>query len=152
MDECCKLQRVVVIDDDPAIARLLGEILTERCGVEVVIVDESSAILPALDGSEELVLIDVEFGREDGRVWARRIRASGHRSPIVFVTGRPDKISCELLSELSPADVIAKPFSVWQVLALMPVGARDSRANDDDAHLTRETPMHSEASKCANEA
>jgi CheY-like chemotaxis protein len=79
--------RVLVVDDNPDAARLLGAAL-EFLGCSVTIVHDGTSTLALLTGfSPDCVLLDIGLPDIDGYEVARRFRKSGATARLVAVTG-----------------------------------------------------------------
>lgn len=104
--------RILVVDDSPAIRKVVRSILEGR-GYSVLAVDDGDVALKQL--AEEpfsLILLDFAMPTMNGLQFSRAMRSVERwRSiPIVLMTGRADRVR-EHFVELSGAlDVITKPF------------------------------------------
>jgi DNA-binding response OmpR family regulator len=79
-------ERLLVVEDDPAIARLL-EVELAEAGYEVELAVTGSDGLAALDRREpDLVILDVRLPDLDGLSVCRAARRSGHAMPILMLT------------------------------------------------------------------
>jgi CheY-like chemotaxis protein len=108
--------RVLVAEDDPASARLMGIIL-KRLGLEVVQIADGKAVLEAMAGSEyDLLILDMNLPLVDGLGVAREIRgreaAGGRRIPIIAVTGNAFPEDRERCLAAGMDDHLTKPLSV----------------------------------------
>lgn len=84
--------RVLVVEDEPGVRRLLKLIL-EKAGFEVVAAassSEANAALEEFGNSFDTALIDVVLRGESGRVVADGVRAACPDCPIVFMSGYTD--------------------------------------------------------------
>lgn len=119
-------QRILVVDDEPDIRRLVEEALT-GAGYEVATaangreaVRVSSTFLP------DLVLLDVMMPDADGFTVCERLRekpASLH-SPVIFLTARRE-IDAKLTGFRKGAvDYVTKPFHIRELLARVQVHLR----------------------------
>ena len=80
--------RLLVVEDDANIRELLGASL-RHAGFEVDAVDDGAKALAALRREEpDLVVLDVMMPGIDGFEVVRRLRADGHRFPVLFLTAR----------------------------------------------------------------
>ncbi len=104
--------RILVVDDSPAIRKVVSTILEAR-GYSVHAVDDGDVALRALgEESFSLILLDFAMPTMNGLQFCRAMRAVERwRSiPVVLMTGRADRVR-EQFVELSGAlDVITKPF------------------------------------------
>ena len=83
--------RVLVVDDDLALAEMLGIVLRNE-GLEVThVADGSEAVGAFRESRPDLVLLDVMLPGLDGMEVCRRIRAESG-VPIVMLTARTDTV------------------------------------------------------------
>ncbi|MEZ4503858.1 MAG: response regulator [Dehalococcoidia bacterium] len=100
-------RRVLVIDDDPAIVRLLGLTL-EAADFDVrKATDGRSAVEAIDDGLPDLVLLDLQLPDMDGREVFRRLRASGYGGPVVIISAHGARSARR---ELGADAAVDKPF------------------------------------------
>ena len=106
-------RRVLVIEDDNDIRRLITESL-RSAGLDVVAaVDASQALRTALARRPAAVVLDIGLPDYDGTQFVarwRERRPDAGDVPIVIVSGRPDRR--EIASLLGAAYVCGKPFVV----------------------------------------
>ncbi len=109
--------RLLVVDDEPNIRELLSASL-RYAGFEVeTAADGQQALALAETYRPDLLVLDVMMPGLDGFGVVRRMRQSGRRTPVVFLTARDaaeDKISG---LTLGGDDYVTKPFSLDEVLA-----------------------------------
>jgi DNA-binding response OmpR family regulator len=111
------MTRVLVVEDDPAIALGLEDDLTlEGYAVEVVR-DGEAALARAGAGGIDLVLLDVMLPRKDGFAVCRELRLRGVRVPIIMVTAKTHEAEKILGLELGADDYVTKPFSPAELRA-----------------------------------
>jgi DNA-binding response OmpR family regulator len=121
--------RLLLVEDDPAIARSLSEGLVDD-GHSVEHVATGAEAIAAL-GEHEMVLLDLGLPDVDGREVCRAIRQRS-KVPIIMITARGDEFDRVLGLELGADDYITKPFSMREVLArLRAVARRTSPASVD---------------------
>ncbi|HYU57365.1 MAG TPA: response regulator transcription factor [Actinomycetota bacterium] len=119
--------RVLVVEDDPAIAEPLGESLA-REGFLPHLAASAAEALSAF-GSEKFdaVLLDVMLPDGDGRDVARQIR-SGSDVSIIMVTARGEEVDRVLGLELGADDYVVKPFSAKELAARIRAVLRRGRS------------------------
>jgi two-component system OmpR family response regulator len=108
--------RVLVVDDEPNISALLSATL-RLVEFEVRVVDSGHRALVAVEDFEpDLVVLDVMLPDLDGFDVAKRLRATGSRVPVLFLTAR-DAVE-DRISGLSAGadDYVTKPFSLEEVV------------------------------------
>ncbi|MCB9897340.1 MAG: response regulator [Planctomycetes bacterium] len=109
--------RILLAEDSPTNAALLGRIL-HVAGADVTCVENGAQALLAMDqGRFDLVLMDIEMPLMDGRVATRMLRASGVPCPIVALTGhdalefgaRPDAACFDAVlgKPIRPSELVA---------------------------------------------
>ncbi len=109
--------RLLVVDDEPNIRELLSASL-RYAGFEVATAaDGQQALALAESFRPDLILLDVMMPGLDGFGVVRRMRESGRRTPVLFLTARDapeDKVSG---LTLGGDDYVTKPFSLDEVIA-----------------------------------
>jgi two-component system OmpR family response regulator len=116
-------KRILVVDDEPDIRRLVGEAL-QVTGYDVQkAANGEEAIRAASQYIPDLVLLDIMMPDMDGFAVYERLRAKpvDLKSPIIFLTARRE-INDKLLGfEKGAADYITKPFHIKELLARVKV-------------------------------
>ena len=108
--------RVLVVDDDTALAEMLGIVLKGE-GFDPVFCADGSGALEAFRATRpDLVLLDLMLPGKDGLSVCREVRAFC-AVPILMVTARVEEIDRVLGLELGADDYICKPFSPREVVA-----------------------------------
>ena len=111
------IRRVLVVDDDPVMQRMVSEFLEEN-GIRAAVANskrEMSRMLAA--GRFNLVLLDLRLGQEDGLDLLRELQAHADL-PVIIMTGhRRDEIDRVIGLELGADDYVTKPFSLRELLA-----------------------------------
>jgi two-component system response regulator MtrA len=108
--------RVLVVDDDLALAEMLGIVLHNE-GLDVVhCADGSSALAVFRESRPDVVLLDVMLPGIDGIEVCRRIRAESG-IPIVMLTARTDTIDVVVGLESGADDYVSKPFKPQELIA-----------------------------------
>jgi DNA-binding response OmpR family regulator len=112
------MRRILIVDDEPEIGRILGLIL-RGAGFEVVAVDGGRAALAHLAASAtDLVLLDVTMPEIDGFETLRRIREAPAtaRVPVLMLTAHASAADRSRAQGLGADDFIAKPFDAADVV------------------------------------
>jgi two-component system, OmpR family, response regulator MtrA len=110
--------RVLVVDDDPALAEMLGIVLRTE-GFEPSFVADGDRALAAFRATRpDLVLLDLMLPGTDGIDVCRQIRAESG-TPIVMLTARGDTVDVVLGLESGADDYIIKPFKPKELVARM---------------------------------
>jgi PAS domain S-box-containing protein len=109
---CALRGRILVVDDEPAVAQIVGRVL-ERAGCRVVVCNDPEVAWRTFEAAPqefELVLTDRQMPRQDGIQLARQIHALRPDIPILLATGLQDRNSCNWEPNLI-TKVISKPFT-----------------------------------------
>ena len=110
------MQTVLVVDDEPKIARLARDYL-EHAGYAVLVAgDGASAVQAARTRNPDLVVLDLGLPGIDGLEVLRSIRTSGS-TPVVVLTARDTELDKLLGLELGADDYVTKPFSPRELVA-----------------------------------
>jgi two-component system response regulator MtrA len=108
--------RVLVVDDDPALAEMLGIVLRGE-GFEPAFVSDGDAALGAFRREKpDVVLLDLMLPGTDGIEVCRQIRAESG-VPIVMLTAKGDTTDIVLGLESGADDYVVKPFKPKELVA-----------------------------------
>jgi DNA-binding response OmpR family regulator len=108
---------ILVIEDDPAVARGLQEGLT-RDGYRVTWKDSGEAgTRCAVENAPHLILLDVRLPDGSGFDFCRRMRQLGLRQPVIMLTVQSDEVDKVLGLEMGADDYVAKPFGLRELLS-----------------------------------
>jgi two-component system response regulator MtrA len=108
--------RVLVVDDDPALAEMLGIVLRGE-GFEPAFVADGDAALGAFRREKpDVVLLDLMLPGTDGIEVCRQIRAESG-VPIVMLTAKGDSTDVVLGLESGADDYVVKPFKPKELIA-----------------------------------
>jgi two-component system OmpR family response regulator len=110
-------RRILVVDDDRQLCRLLTKLLSQE-GYGVVAVQDGAAMRRALaDQSFGLVLLDLTFASgDDGIALARTLRAQ-YEMPLIMLSGKGATVDKVVGLELGADDYVTKPFEPRELLA-----------------------------------
>ena len=110
-------QRLLVIEDDAAIARLL-ELELEEAGYRVEVAGTGADGLAAMERERpDLVVLDVRLPDMDGLTVCRQARRGGQTMPILMLTAL-DRVGDRVVGlDAGADDYLAKPFAIEEVLA-----------------------------------
>ncbi len=120
-----------MVDDDPALAEMLGIVLRTE-GFEPSFVADGDRALAAFRSTRpDLVLLDLMLPGTDGIDVCRQIRAESG-TPIVMLTARGDTIDIVLGLEVGADDYIVKPFKPKELVARMRARLRSNEAGTNE--------------------
>ncbi|MEI8261192.1 MAG: MtrAB system response regulator MtrA [Actinomycetes bacterium] len=119
--------RVLVIDDDAALAEMLGIVLRGEGFDPVFCADGAGALAAFRESKPDLVLLDLMLPGRDGVDVCRSIRAESG-TPIVMLTAKSDTVDIVVGLESGADDYIVKPFKPKELIAR--IRARIRRFDD----------------------
>ncbi|KGM18499.1 MULTISPECIES: MtrAB system response regulator MtrA [Corynebacterium] len=120
--------KILVVDDDPAIAEMLTIVLQGEGFDTVVVGDGVEAVKAARENNPDLILLDVMLPGMNGVDVCRAIREDS-TVPIVMLTARTDTVDVVLGLESGADDYVHKPFKPKELVAR--VRARLRRNTDE---------------------
>src|SRR5439155_468117 len=111
------MSRILVVEDDVAIAVALEDDLRLEGYQVVVATDGESAIKEARAGAFDVILLDVMLPKKDGFEVCRELRRTGVTSMILLLTARTGESDKVLGLELGADDYVTKPYSPKELRA-----------------------------------
>ena len=112
-----KSECILIVEDDPAVAR----------GLEYALSSEGFAVERAADGrtalrlvderQPELILLDIRLPDLSGFDVCRQLRSAGKRQPILMLTARDEEMDKVLGLELGADDYVVKPYALRELLS-----------------------------------
>lgn len=124
--------RILVVDDDPALAEMLSIVLENEGFSVVVCPDGARAPLAFTEVKPDLVLLDLMLPGLDGIAVCRLIRQDSG-VPIIMLTARSDDVVTGL--EAGADDYVAKPFKTDELVAR--IRARLRRQEHEEQEILR---------------
>jgi DNA-binding response OmpR family regulator len=122
------VSRLLVVEDDDAIALGLEDDLRLE-GYEVVVVrDGGEAVRTARDGSFDLIVLDLMLPGKDGYQVSRELRRAGVGTPIIMLTARAQDAEKILGLEAGADDYVTKPFNPMELRARIKAVLRRTKA------------------------
>ena len=119
-------KRILVVEDDAALARVLSDNLTFS-GFEVEWVTNGTAALGRIRAvSPDLILLDVMLPGQNGFDLCGLLRQGG-RTPVIMLTARDQKVDKLRGLEAGADDYVTKPFDFDELQARMRAVLRRSR-------------------------
>ncbi len=140
------MQRILVIDDDPAITSLLKRGLSyEGFAVDIASTGEVGLAL-ARERPPDLVVLDIMMPGISGLEVLRRVRVAGDRLPVLMLTAKDAPADQVLGLEAGADDYVVKPFTFEVLLARVRALLRRQQAEHPPvltfADLTLDTGSH----------
>lgn len=102
--------RVLIVDDDPAISKLLEKVIRSN-DMEPTIAGSGAEALQLLSVQAfDLILMDVMLGDMEGFEVIKQLRGRGIDTPIIIVSGRNEDYDSLYGLSIGADDYITKPF------------------------------------------
>jgi DNA-binding response OmpR family regulator len=121
-------QLILVVDDEPKVARLARDYL-EKNGFRVLTAgDGQSALTTARREKPDLIVLDLMLPNIDGREVCRILRRESD-VPIIMLTALSEEIDQVTGLEIGADDYITKPFSVRTLVARVRALLRRTRGD-----------------------
>ena len=110
-------QRILIVEDDPAIAAFVQTAL-EREGFATEVVGQGDRALERADAAPpDLILLDLMLPGMDGLQVCQAIRRRPAYIPIIMLTAKDDDVDKIVGLELGADDYITKPFKTRELIA-----------------------------------
>lgn len=109
--------KVLIIEDDPDIARLVRIHLQDiDCEAEIA-TDGDAGISRFKEGHFDLVILDLMLPGKDGISVCRELRSGKTYTPILMLTAKSSELDRVLGLEMGADDYLTKPFSIAELKA-----------------------------------
>jgi DNA-binding response OmpR family regulator len=121
MDQAIAKLRILLIEDQRAMAENIWEFLEAREQVMDHAADGQSGLQLALENTYDVIVLDIGLPKLDGIEVCRRYRAQGGGAPILMLTAR-GRLEDKLLGfEAGADDYLTKPFELRELAARVQV-------------------------------
>jgi two-component system, OmpR family, KDP operon response regulator KdpE len=115
--------RVLVVDDEPPIRKLLRMGLTAQ-GYQIIEAPNGKVALDLLSQAPDLIILDLGLPDTQGHELLRTMRARNESVPIVVLSSRGDEAGKVQALDLGADDYVTKPFGMDELLARMRAALR----------------------------
>ena len=112
-----KKRRVLVVEDELDIAKLLELHLNDANFDVSLAADGHQGLQKALDAKWDLIILDIRLPGPDGITICRTLRREMAYVPILMLTSKSTELDRVLGLELGADDYVTKPFSVSELIA-----------------------------------
>lgn len=137
--------RILVVDDDKALAEMLGLVLKGEGFDLTFAADGNEAITAFTQTKPDLVLLDLMLPGVDGIEVCKRIRANAG-TPIIMLTARSDTGDVVRGLEAGADDYVVKPFNPVELIARIRARLREPQTSTNEklriGDLTIDVNLH----------
>jgi len=91
-------QKILLVDDDPAIRQILVRLLTEENYLVLTAANGVEALVLSSSARFDLVLLDLNMPVKDGWATFEQLTSDSPMLPIILITGRPNQFFPALAS------------------------------------------------------
>jgi two-component system, OmpR family, KDP operon response regulator KdpE len=116
--------RILVIDDEPPIRRLLRTGLATQGHAVADVADAAQAREHLKNEKTDLIVLDLGLPDRNGLDFLKDLRTSGIDLPVVVLSSRTDESGIVQALELGADDYVTKPFSMNELIARINVALR----------------------------
>ena len=103
---------VLIVDDDPAICKLLSKVMISN-EMEPIVVNSGAAALDLIarqSDTLDMILMDITLGDMEGFDVIQTIRRNGVTTPVIIISGRNEDYDFMYGLSLGADDYVTKPF------------------------------------------
>lgn len=120
-------QKILVIEDEPTLSRLLSYNLSQE-GYETKVMDHGGeGLQEALNQNYDLILLDIMLPGMNGFEVLTKLRQKGNVTPVIILTARTAEDEVVQGLKCGADDYITKPFGVKELLARVSAVLRRTR-------------------------
>jgi two-component system copper resistance phosphate regulon response regulator CusR len=130
------MNRILVVEDEPAIASFLQKGLNSSGFTTSVVADGHQALEAVRSGQFDLVILDLGLPSLDGLSVLRAVREQDRRTPVIILTAREGVGDMIEGLDAGADDYITKPFRLEVLLARIRARFR-SEGRAEDEHIVR---------------
>jgi len=124
-------RRILVVDDEPQITRVLRTSLTSQ-GYDIRVANNGEIALEILkDWTADLVITDLAMPVMDGVELCRRVRAKSE-VPIIVLSVRGEERTKVQALDVGADDYVTKPFGINELLARVRASLRRSPSSEEE--------------------
>ncbi|MGE3475071.1 MAG: response regulator transcription factor [Rhodospirillaceae bacterium] len=114
---------ILIVDDEPALIRVLEPVLTSAGHVVTTTGDAESALGAAQNPDIDIILLDLGLPDLDGKQVIATIRKSSN-APILVISARHEETEKIAALDAGADDYVNKPFEIGELLARIRAAAR----------------------------
>lgn len=110
-------QRILAVDDEPHMLKLLERIVTEKTPYRIVVTNNPLEVPGILEQAEfDVIITDLKMPKMDGLDLLRLVKEQGRSEEVIVITAFGSLESAVEALSLGVFDYITKPFRKEQIL------------------------------------
>lgn len=133
--------RILVVDDEPPIRRLLKTALSAQSWRVEEVADGPEALDFLRRNKVDLILLDLGLPGLDGLDVIRRLRETGDVTPIIVLSSRDDEKGKVAALDLGADDYVTKPFGVEELAARVRAALRHRLQQEGEKPVFQSGPL-----------
>jgi DNA-binding NtrC family response regulator len=107
---------VLIIDDDYAALKALSSLMTALGAQQVQEAETAEEALKMVEQEQfDLIVSDYRLDGMSGVEFLEKVRAKGNQTPVLVLSGSPDKKGVIRTTQLKKADFFTKPFKIVEL-------------------------------------
>lgn len=110
------MAKIMIIEDDPSISKLIKENLAKWQLDAYIITDFETIMEQFANYQPDLVLLDINLPIRDGYFWNQEIRKVS-KTPIIIISSRNSNMDQIMAMNMGADDFVEKPFSIDILIA-----------------------------------
>ena len=124
------MERILIIDDDVALCKLLTEYLAPEGFFVESVHDGETGLEKADNGSYDIIVLDVMLPVINGFEVLRQVRTKAN-TPVIMLTARGEEVDRIVGLEIGADDYLPKPFNPRELVARIRAILRRTRREQD---------------------
>jgi two-component system nitrogen regulation response regulator GlnG len=129
------MSKVIVIDDDRSIRRIVESGLTQ-IGIDVLCAEDGESALRLIEAeAPQVALVDIMMPNISGLELFHKIRAFDTRVPIIFITSDTSSQTAIEAMRMGAFDYVAKPINIPQLQSLVSSAIESRKLMDQPVAL-----------------
>lgn len=126
------MAKILIVEDEKRIARFL-ELELKHEGYDIDIAyDGRTGLDKALEGTADLILLDLMLPVMSGVEVCRRVRQNKNLTPIIMLTAKDDVMDKVMGLDMGADDYMTKPFAIEELLARIRVAIKRKQSEPGD--------------------
>jgi DNA-binding response OmpR family regulator len=105
------MYKVLIIDDDKAIVKLLERVMKNEGFVTEAAYDGITGLEKALNNTYSIIFLDINMPKMDGFQFLEKLREEGNDTPVIIISGNLDDYAALYGLEIGADNFITKPFN-----------------------------------------